>query len=35
MLIDPSMVAWDEYHMSILESVSNCWATNKHNSANR
>jgi len=35
MLIDPSVVAWDEYHTSILESVSNCRATNKHNSANR
>ena len=26
---------WDEYHTSILESVSNCRATNKHNSAIR
>jgi hypothetical protein len=34
-LIDPSLVAWDEYHTSILKSVSNCWAAKKHNSANR
>ena len=32
MLIDPAVVAWDEYHTIILESVSNCRATNKHNS---
>jgi len=35
MLIDPAVVAWDEYHTIILESVSNCRATNKHNSAIR
>ena len=35
MLIDPTVVEWDEYHTSILESVSNCRATNKHNSAIR
>ena len=31
MLLDPSLVVWDKYHTSILESVSNRRATNERN----